>query len=201
VLAGLREIDPEADLLYMGPRQWLLCTVRPSDMEERRTGEAKGEGYPGRHVVARNMVLRWQAVNPLKGNFSKEIVERNSMMRFQKVRLGQLALLGLRTLHIYPVNDPTFAIVEDFRYSQWKFLHNSDQDLEEEIDAPQEAARANARKDLADSERASAAWRYAFTLQHNPTARDVTQLDRDGVFTRSGFKRVRSIGNNGAIAA
>lgn len=162
VVRGLEALDPTACLVHLGGTRWLVGKVRPN-VHARSTAE--------------QMLDHWtRAVQSGK---------RLSPQGQQRVRFAQLALLGVRPVDQYTImGDPDGRIVKEFEASRYRWLHAGNNDLFQQLDDAEDERRANARKDVADIDRAKDAWKYAFTVSHTTSA-SLTPEDKP----RSGFVR------------
>lgn len=184
VVRGLRQIDPTADLYYLGWKKWVLVSVRPHrehSAAARRMvlgapATPQGPARPG----LRQLLRLWETnpkyrANP--GAFRQLI---------QRYELALLMIQGARPITEYVIQgEPTGAIVDDFRRMDWMYRNTTDQRLQELLDEPYESGREGAREDIRDIARATAAWRYMHTLNIAPGI-SLTPKDR----VRSGFTRV-----------
>lgn len=104
LLALLREVDPTAELLYMGfgPRstpegdelfgpRWCLGSFDP--------------GRPGRHQANRILKGQWQ----------------RGMPTGERARFARAVLQGFAPIDVYVQRDPDSTIVEDFREADWRY--------------------------------------------------------------------------------
>jgi hypothetical protein len=183
VLRGLREVDPTADLYYLGWKKWVLVSVRPHEDHRRAAlrmilGAPESPAGPARPGL-RALLHLWET-NP------KHRANPGAFRQLmQKYELALLMAQGARPITEYVIQgEPTSAIVDDFRRMDWMYRNTTDDQLESMLDAPQEQARAAARADLRDEARARAAWRYMHTLNIAPGI-SLTPTDR----VRSGFTR------------
>lgn len=176
VVAGLREVDPTAELLYFRNGRWFMGTVRPQrDLILRAT-----------RIVARalGVIARHVAQSKTGGRVT---VDRRSRDRLE---LFLLAMQGFRPIAEYVLHgEPDSAIVNDFRYRDWRYRHESDNEYWRKMDEALEAPRRAAHADLVDPARAHAAWEYVFTRSHPVTRVDDPMRE----VHRSGRVLVRSI--------
>lgn len=123
ILGRLRAIDPNAELLYWGPRLtdievggrtvavvlpvWLLGVVQPN---------------AARRGAGARMVELHEALGA-KGN-------RDAW------QYGKLLYQSFAPVSFYPMRDPTGAIVEDFRKRDWIYRHQFDEIGEAWLSAP-----------------------------------------------------------------
>lgn len=152
VIRGLREVDPTAELVYLGNGQWMLGRVRQS-----------GDGY---------YQCRSKAVKILDNLYS--VLSNGAQLTSRgkgKVQMAMLWMQGFKPVAMYR-GDPGGHIVEDFRRSLFMLHHTSDDEMFRMMDAPKEKAKEEARADIRDTERARMAYQYAFTRQHAVTRHD-----------------------------
>jgi hypothetical protein len=147
-LRALREIDPNAEMLYLGPSprggRWALGTMEPSNRE-----------LYVRAVKALSILARMPA-------------NRRDIRWTRRVRLEKAKLQGFRMRFVYECAEPGSAIVENVRHAHYDHLRTSDDDVLQAIEA-QEAFDGEVReRDLTDPGRAREAHRYAFTQSHAP---------------------------------
>jgi len=164
-VAGLRRIDPTAELVYFGEGKWLLGRVRPNAL---------------RYKAAVRIIDR--ALHRLA------VGDQLTPEGRGRIQLAYLALQGFAPIEFY-TGEPTYAIVHDFQRALWLLNHTTDAQFFHDLDAPRERAREEARADLQDDARARDAWRYMFTLSHLVTRPDPAQQP-----TRSGFTTIKRIG-------
>jgi hypothetical protein len=172
VVRGLREVDPTAELVYIGRGKWLLGSVR---WDRRHVSAARKRLDAAFGAVKR--IGQWKASHPRVG---------------QRVAYWTLALQGFRPIAEYKLQgEPDSRIVNDFRRMDWMYKNTSDNQLERLLDEPYETGRREARADLTDEARARDAWRNTFTLSHTVTRFD-DPAKRSGS-GRSGFKVERRL--------
>lgn len=164
VRRALRALDPTAEVVYLGPRQWVVGRVRPN-REVRRIAE--------RMLDDATRVLSTKA--------------REASSRRRRVALAVLGLQGFRPVAEYALDDLDGRVVKEFAESQWRMHHTSDAELQHELDAESEQRRAAAHRELTSTERAREAHRTAFTSNFGYGVSSVAKPTP----TRSGFTRVR----------
>lgn len=162
ILRELRELDPTCEVVYLGPRQWLVGRVRPN-RAARRIAERMMESVTSTLSVS----------------------AANATARRARVALAMLGLQGFRPVAEYRLNDLDGRVVNEFRESQWRMQHTSDTELERAWDAEQEAKKAAADAERRDQHRAADAYRTAFTSNFGYGVSSIAKPDR----VRSGFTR------------
>lgn len=187
VLAGLRQVDPTADLVYVGWGKWLLGSVQHTTIDQwykKTNGQFSTLRRDALNMLvnARRLLELWEANPTFQANPG---AFRRLMGRYD---FALLATMGFRPISEYVLQgEPTSAIVDAFRRMDWLYRTTSDDELDRMLDAPKERQREEARAEFSDMGRATDAWRYLFTRSHwygaDPTRQRV----------RSGFTRVRSI--------
>lgn len=175
VVAGLRQVDPTADLVYMGWAKWLLVSVRPNREVIQQSQRIL--------TNARRLLELWRANPKYRENPG---AFRRLIGRYD---FAVLATMGARPITEYVIQgEPTSAIVDDMRRMDWLFRHTTDEAFDRALDAPKEQQRAAAHAELTDPARATAAWRWMFTRSHwtgyNPTKPQGP---------KSGFTRIATI--------
>jgi hypothetical protein len=175
-VAGLREVDPTAELLYFRNGRWVLGSVR---------WNAKAVTTAQRMVARAIGVIQRHVVQSKTGG--RVTVDRRSRDRLE---FCLLAMQGFRPIAEYVLHgEPDSAIVNDFRYRDWRYRHESDTEYWRKMDEALEAPRRAAHADLVDPARAHAAWEYVFTRSHPLTRVDDPMRE----VHRSGRVLVRSI--------
>lgn len=157
VLRRVREIDPTADVLYLGPRFWMVGPVKPGTL-------ARGAQIP----VLQNLLRVPQ--------------KKRGASWHRRVLMARAKERGFRPCLVHEHNDADGELVEDFRAA----THQLRQDFLAQMDAEEHAHKAALEADLADPGRAREAWRYAFTrthhvggsLQSTPTVPSTTTVHR-----------------------
>lgn len=172
ILRGLREVRPNAELVYLGWKRWQLIEVSQNNA---RHGAAIRIG-----TSAKKLLDLWESVPALRANPG---AFRRLIGRYD---FATLAYDGARMVgEPYIVQgEPTTAIVDDYRQMDYHYRTLTDDDVDRLLNAPQEAKRAAARAQAGDMARANAAWRYLFTRSHDYGARTGQQAP-----PRSGFVR------------
>lgn len=139
----LREIEPSAELVYMGDNTWWLGRVHPS-LDLRKQGWEK-----------------LQVANA--GTHQHRIDPRHARL----YRIGRLQQLGFQFTTEY-TGEPDGRIVEDLIRADylWKLASNWYR-YQEIRNGAQDAEAEQARAELMDDARARDAWRYMSTLSHS----------------------------------
>lgn len=167
VREGLRRLDETAEVVYLGPRHWLVGRVRPN-AHVRRIAERMLDD------VRTTLSVRAEA----------------APSRRARVALALLGLQGFRPVAEYRVADLDGRVVREFQESQWRMHHTTDADVERGWDADAEATRAANHRELASLERAREAHRTAFTSNFGAA---VASVRSQATPVRSGFQRVATI--------
>lgn len=163
----LRDLSPDAEIVYAGNGEWWVGNVRPNAIRRK-------------HAVA----LIDTALRMLAARRSKQDVEG----AIGRLELALLGLQGWGQVAEYVIRgEPDARILKDYQVSKW-LLDNQKYDGEvvDEIMGMQDAQRSATERDLADPDRARDAWRYAFTRSHL-----VTQTYRNT--PKSGRTRIRTV--------
>ncbi len=166
VVAGLRQVDPTADLVYLGWGKWLLVSVQPDRMDmwyKKRNGQFSTLRRDALEILvnARRLLALWETDHKYQANPG---AFRRLIGRYD---FAQLAVMAARPIAEYRIQgEPTSAIVDDFRRMDWLYRHTSDDELDRALDAPKEEQQAAAHAELTDPGRATDAWRYLFTRSH-----------------------------------
>jgi hypothetical protein len=170
VLAGLRAIDPTADLVYFGRGRWLLGSVRPN-AELRETSE---------RIYRRALRLLAIALNNPTFNFNPG----NARRLFGRVDFAVLGMQGFRFVHEYVVQgELSSAIVHDFAKADWLYRTLTDDAVDALLNAPKEARRQASRADLRDPARARDAHHYVNTVNIAPGISLTPTLQRSSART------------------
>lgn len=155
VVAGLREVDPTAEIVYFGRGRWLLGSVRPSTLLRE----------PAERVLRSALRMLDIALHNEKFTFNPA----NARRLFGRVDFAVLALQGFRFVHEYRVQgELSSAIVEDFRKADWMYRTLTDDAVDQMLNAPKEAKRVASRLDLIDPARARDAHHYVNTVNIAP---------------------------------
>lgn len=180
VVRCLREIDPAADLLYMGWGTWYLVRFRPNRQHtERAIAALRGHSdQTGKHVYgAIELLALWDNLPRLKANPAafRRLYQR--FLFWTAVRLGARPIGEYRAVFIRRFG--LSAIVDDFRQAEWKARHLSDAAVMEALDAPKERERAEARAELSDEHAAVTMANHLIRAPHSVTAA-APELGRSG---------------------
>lgn len=137
---GLRDLDPTAEVIYLGPMQWLVGKVRPN-VHSRRIAVTLLDTFTSQLSTGQRLSPRGQ----------------------RRARFALLALQGFRPVEEYRMRDLDWRVVEDFRVSQWKMRHTNPDALLDDMERAEEARKAAARAEIADEYRAAEAHRFLTT--------------------------------------
>jgi hypothetical protein len=130
VRRGLRAIDPTAELVYLRTGNWLLGSVRPTRIRQRKAirvldGLSRHGADTTGMTDAEIDLLRYQ--------------------RYGTFMVAKLILQGFAPIKLYHTWDPDSSIVEDFRRRDWLYRHRADAEFAERQDeaegGPEERAR------------------------------------------------------------
>ena len=149
VRRGLRDLDPTSEVVYLGPRQWMVGRVRP------------------------NVLAYKQAVDMLDNADTMSVRASDTTSRRARVAFALLALQGFRPVEQYTLRDLDSRVVRDFQISQWKMLHIRDMELLDSLDEPEREARELAHRELTSYDRAKDAHRYITTSNFGPAVSSV----------------------------
>lgn len=144
VLRALREIDPDTEVLYLGPRRWMLGKVHAEPTEVRARQQRMGDA-------------RVKLARDIRG---KKVRDREWHRRQWFARAMQQ---GFEGIHEWHDEELTSSHVERFRAARY-LNENLRADALAEFDRQEDARRLADLTDLTDPARATDAWRYAFTL-------------------------------------
>lgn len=112
VIDGLRNVDPDATLLYAGEGVWVLGVVRP------RSRQVLG-GLPRRQTAWKIMAHERVKLNPDP----------------VALRLAELMLRDFFEIARYKVQgSPTYEIVHDFAERDWNWKYAADETFERHLD-------------------------------------------------------------------
>jgi len=127
LLAQLREIDPLAELIYVGEGEWWLGVVKPNTFRR-----AQGDALLGRE---------W----------------RKSVKDWQQLRYGQLMRQGFAFCGTWVIEgEPDGRIVNDFRESTWLWAHDRDRVEDTLLEKPERVRQQNTRSMMKDKLHADA---------------------------------------------
>lgn len=144
VLRGLRDVHPQAELVYAGQGRWLAGIVKP-DSARRRNAIRLLQMQRDRHVF----------------------VESNH----DQLLMGWLMLQGFGLVADYHIQgEPTGAIVEDFRRRDWVYRHLDMEQVYARLEAQSEKLPEKMRAQLGVREKLQADGRWLFnrTVRKNP---------------------------------
>ena len=167
VLAGLRTLDPSAELVWIERDRWLLGQYAP---ESRRALEKAG------HQLR---LSTWRSIAARNG-----VITHTDRVR---LRMAELKLNCFRFTTEYYIALPDSAVVHDQRVMDWMYKHLSDNAIDSALNEDYERELAAARDDLTDTERARAAYKYLFTLSHYLGKQTIDSGPRSG-WTRHHWK-------------
>lgn len=154
-LRALREIDPAAEVLYLGP-----C--------------ARGGKWALGHVEA-NVPLRARAVKNLR-ILNRMPMQRRDREWSRRVRMEQAKYQGFRTRFVYECDVPGSFVIENVRHAYYDNLRTREMEHVADLEAREYEASVARERDLADKHRAHEAHHYAFTRSHAVTRRDVAPM-------------------------
>lgn len=152
VASALREIDPNAVLLYHGRGKWGLYLYAP-DVERQAGARAR--------LDALN-----RAAQPTLAATAPEKRARKAELLAGLYAVTDRVRQGFQLVHVFEQRDADSRIVEWFRKADWKYRNLNDAALERDF-----AERAGERgedemspseKALTDPDRAKEAYRWAF---------------------------------------
>jgi hypothetical protein len=166
----LRALDPTAEVIYLGPRRWLVGRVRPNS--EVRT-------------IAERMLATYASL-PVT-----EQIRMSQAKRRYRVALAELARQGFRPVDVYTGRDADARLVHEFGQGQWRMQHVTENALFRELDEQEDAEKAEAAKQMQDVGTARDAWQYAFTTSHSVTRTRTPSLD--GPAPKSGWTTIKTI--------
>jgi hypothetical protein len=169
VLAACRTVHPRAELVHLAHDRWVLVTLDGDDALKQQGQRLLAEtrranaGFCARHPL----------VNPRD-------VDRLTV----GLKVALLKAMGARIVDLYTTRDPSGAIALDFQRADFMARHETANGFWQAYDAPQDAERAAALRDLTDPARANDAWRHARTLTHTPGLRMAAAIEPDRSSTR-----------------
>ena len=122
LLAGLREVDPTTELIYLGGKRWSLMRLRPMTDERIRGAERLLEATLG---------------HSLKANTEDE---RRWYMRLRQTRMH---LMGYTVVSNWEFDgDPDQRVLQDYRYRAWRLRRDEPYD-DPEADREKGAAKVH----------------------------------------------------------
>lgn len=157
VVRALREIDPDAVLLYHGRGKWGLYLYSP---DAHRQAEAR----------ARLDALN-RAAQPTLAATAPEKRARKAELLAGLYSVTDRVRQGFQLVHVFQQNDADSRIVEWFRQADWKYRNLSDAAMERDF-ARRSGERGEddqtpAERALTDPDRAKDAYRWAFARPHS----------------------------------
>lgn len=151
LLQQLKQVDPQAELVYIGDGAWWLGIFKPNQKN--------------------------QAIGANKVKTAQTMTDIPEARRLERV--GRLQQAGFVYITEWVVQgEPDARIARQFQYADWMDKHvvNTEHRFMAHMAAEKEADKVASRKDLMDEGRAMDAWRYAFTQSHAVT--DIRPTDR-----------------------
>lgn len=152
VVSALREIHPDAALLYHGRGKWGLYLYAP---DAHRQGEAR---------------VRLDHLNRMAPALSAATAPEKRPHK-ERMLAGLYAVTdrvrqGFQLVKVFEQNDADSRIVEWFRQADWKYRNMIESELEQDFSARAgergEDDETPASRMLTDPYRAKEAWRWAF---------------------------------------
>lgn len=144
LLHQLRQIEPTAELVYMGQGEWWLGSVQPSTTQTMREAGAR----------------KMRAVN------AQTAMTKLTADAIRMHRVGRLQQQGFQVINKYE-GEPSGRIVKDLIEADWRWKLCSNQyRLDEWMYGRRRREQEAARAEMTDPARARDAWKTAFTLQH-----------------------------------
>ena len=165
LVRGLRLLDQQLELIYLGWCKWILGRVRPTDDSVR---------------IANEMLRNYWALPPRA---------RHTIRGIRRYRFAIACLQGFRPIAEYMLTEPDSRIARDFERSRWLLDHATDESVEESFFADQEEKLAESKKEMGDEYRAKQVLDYGLkdTFSYNPRYKGVAAQDWDNV--RTGWTR------------
>jgi hypothetical protein len=149
VVRGLRSLDPDAELVYVGYGKWFLGRII-SDSRLYESG-----------VKLKKSTLR--AIATRNSGKPGKVLHQDIL----RLRIAELRMAGFQFTAEYNMKGtPDSAIVIDQRRMDWMYRTLTDDETIEAFGADAAKARADAYADLTDDARGRDAWRYLFTTNH-----------------------------------
>lgn len=165
VVRRLRELDPTADVIYLGWGRWNVGKVRPTSMSV---------------AIAQRMLATYWAMSAKA---------RNTRRGIQRYRFAEACAQGFRPVAEYTMKDLDGRVVKDFQESQYRML-NARTDLLDDWERAEQAEREARRLELIDENRARDTIRYVKTSNFGRAVESVRPQTQPA---RSGFTKVASI--------
>lgn len=122
---ALRQLDPTAEVLYLGWGAWSVGRVRPTDQSVR---------------IGQRMLRNYWAMGAQA---------RASKRGVQRYRFADAAVQGFRPVQEYTQRELDDRVVKDFQQSQWRMQHQRG-DLLDEWERAEEQERQDRRAMLGD---------------------------------------------------
>ena len=164
MLRAFREIEPHAEVLYLGPRRWMLGRVHVEPTQKRAKLQRMGDN---RVKIAREFAGKKIGAITAQANGA----EKDAALRHwhQRQWFAKAMQQGFEGLHEWHADEITHEHVERFRAASYinENVRNAAMD---QFDADAERQRAADEADLTDKHRAHDAHRYAFTRSHAVSA-------------------------------
>lgn len=157
----LRELDPTAEIVYLGFGRWSIGRVRPTNESVR---------------IATRMIRTY---------WSMKDAARASRRGVQRYRFAEACRQGFRPVAEYTMREPDDRIVKEFQASQYRML-NQRTDLLDEFEQVEAEARAERQKDLRDEGRARETLNY---VKQSNFGRAVSSVAPQVQPERSGWTR------------
>ncbi len=120
LLAGLREVDPTTDLIYLGGKKWSLMRLRPLNDERIRGATRFLEAIHGHSIQANtDDERRW----------------------YMRLRAARMHVAGYTVVSNWEFEgDPDHRVLEDYRYRAWRWRRG------EAYDNPDDETEARAQR-------------------------------------------------------
>jgi hypothetical protein len=133
LVAELREIDPKAELIYAGRGKWILGTVDPNRIRERKACKMIGTILAVRSLLDVGVV---------------DVPSRVIALVAYRLWYYELVRQGFRIIQAYNFQgEPTSHIAWDFRKRDWFYRHYFARELKRFEEAADADAKADAQLD------------------------------------------------------
>lgn len=164
VVAACRTVHPAAELVHVAHDRWVLVTMDGDDVLKAQ----------GRRLLARTQTANaaFCAKHPM---VNPRAVDRLTV----GLKVALLKAMGARIVDLYTTRDPSSAIALDFQRADFMARHETANGFWQAYDAPREAERAAALRDLTDPARARDVWNVSRTLQHAPYGKMTAAIQPD----------------------
>jgi len=140
LLRQLRQVDPAAELIYVGEGEWWLGVVKPNTFRR-----AQGDAILGRE---------WRKDQP----------------SWDQLRYGQLMRQGFAFCGTWTfLGEPTGQIVHEFRESTWLWTHDQARLEDTLLEAPERKRQQNLRSMMKDRLHADARSVYRHLVKDRRT--------------------------------